>query len=64
MSRVEQIEHAIEELSPEEFAVIARWFQEKDQQRWDEQLDADSASGKLDFLFEETSDTLPWPPKS
>jgi hypothetical protein len=29
------------------------WFRAREQARWDEQLDADSASGKLDFLFAE-----------
>ena len=41
MSRVEEIEDAIDRLGPEE------------QQRWDKQLDSDNSSGKLDFLFEE-----------
>jgi hypothetical protein len=53
MSRVEEIEEAIDRLGPEEFQRFARWFHEREQQRWDGQLDRDSASGKLDFLFEE-----------
>jgi hypothetical protein len=53
MDRVEEIESAIERLAPEEFTRIARWFRERDQAHWDTKLDADSASGKLDFLFEE-----------
>ena len=38
----------------------AEWLLDLDQKRWDDQLDADSDSWKLDFLFEET--TLDWPP--
>ena len=52
MDRVEEIEGAIESLAPEEFTRIARWFRERDHALWDSELDADSASGKLDFLFE------------
>jgi hypothetical protein len=53
MDRVEEIENAIDSLPPEEFTRIARWFRERDQALWDRELDADSAAGKLDFLFEE-----------
>jgi hypothetical protein len=53
MDRVEEIEAAIASLPPEEFRRIAQWLYERDQSLWDEQLDSDSASGKLDFLFEE-----------
>ena len=53
MSRVEEIEAAIDRLPPEEYQRIIEWFRAREQHRWDEQLDADSANGKLDFLFEE-----------
>jgi hypothetical protein len=53
MSRVEEIEAAIDSLSPEEYRRIIQWFRSREQKRWDEQLDADSAAGKLDFLFDE-----------
>ena len=53
MSRVEELERAIEELSPEEFAEIARRVNAIEQKRWDEQLDRDAAAGKLDFLIAE-----------
>jgi hypothetical protein len=55
MDRVEEIESEIEALAPEEFSRIARWFRERDQALWDRQVDADSVSGKLDFLFEEAA---------
>ena len=53
MSRVEEIEAAIDGLPPEDYSRIVQWFRVRGQRRWDEQLDADSAAGKLDFLFEE-----------
>jgi hypothetical protein len=53
MSRVEKIEKEIEQLSPGEFSEIARWVLEQDQERWDDHMDRDAASGKLDFLPEE-----------
>ena len=53
MSRVEELERAIEGLTPEEFAEIARRVNAIEQRRWDEQLDRDAAEGKLDFLIEE-----------
>jgi hypothetical protein len=53
MDRVEQIQAAIESLPPAEYQQIAEWFSAHEQARWDAQLDQDSSSGKLDFLFEE-----------
>jgi hypothetical protein len=53
MSRVEEIETAIEGLPPEEYRHIVQWFRVREQTRWDEQMDADSLAGKLDFLFDE-----------
>ena len=53
MSRVEEIEAAIEGLPPEEYRRIAQWFRARGQRLWDEQMDADSLAGKLDFLFDE-----------
>lgn len=68
MDRVEEIEAAIDSLPPEEFSRIARWFRERDQALWDRQMDADSRTRKLDFLFEEGDDQSSqgqlrdWPP--
>ena len=53
MSRVEEIAEAIQQLSPDEFAAVARKVHEIQQERWDRQMDADARSGKLDFLVEE-----------
>ena len=53
MSRVEEIEAAIDGLPPDEYRHIVQWFRLREQRRWDEQMDADCATGKLDFLFDE-----------
>jgi hypothetical protein len=53
MDRVEEIEAAIASLPAEEFLHLAQWFRAREQELWDEQLDNDSASGKLHFLFDE-----------
>ena len=68
MNRVEEIEDAINRLGPEEFRLLARWIHEREQQRWDEELDRDSASGAMDFLFKEAEEESKagilrdWPP--
>lgn len=53
MSRVEEIEAAIDGLSPEEYRRILQWFRTREHQRWDDQMDSDSSAGKLDALFDE-----------
>lgn len=68
MERVEEIEEAIDRLPPADFRRFAEWFRQREQQRWDEQMDRDSASGKLDFLFDEAdresnaAELREWPP--
>ena len=68
MSRIQEIEDAIDRLPPEEFRHIARWVREREQQHWDEQLDRDSTSGKIDLLFDEAQEenkkglVRDWPP--
>lgn len=56
MSKVEEIEAVIESLSEEEYVRIRKWFSEKDWEKWDRQIKADSESGKLDFLIKEAHD--------
>lgn len=53
MSRVEEIQSAIESLSPEEYAHLREWFSERDWEQWDKQIEEDTKAGKLDFLIEE-----------
>ncbi len=53
MSKVDEIKAAIEALPEDEYVELRQWFSEKDWQKWDEQIEEDSKSGKLDFLIEE-----------
>ena len=53
MSSVSEIEKAIQQLPPAELAKLRNWFAEFDAARWDEQLEKDVASGKLDALAAE-----------
>lgn len=50
MGKVESIEEQIKALSPEELARFREWFREFDWALWDQQLERDIASGKLEAL--------------
>lgn len=69
MDRVEEIEAAIDDLPPEDYGRFVEWFRAREQARWDEQLDRDSRTGKLDSLFEDARDEktrgflTEWPPR-
>ncbi len=56
MSGIETIKKAIDALSEDEYSQLRQWFTEKDWRKWDRQIEADSASGKLDFLVSEALD--------
>jgi hypothetical protein len=51
MTQVEILEKNIAELDDDSFAKLREWFIEFDQARWDKQLEADSNTGKIDFLI-------------
>ena len=48
----------IEALPETEFAQLRRWMADRDWERWDEQLEADVALGKLDFLLDDVSEAI------
>jgi hypothetical protein len=48
-----EIKSAVRQLSPKELAELAAFVLEQDNAAWDEQIEQDAASGKLDFLFHE-----------
>ncbi len=56
MSTVEEIEAAIVSLPKKEYARLRNWFSERDWGKWEQQIEADSKSGKLDFLIKEALD--------
>jgi hypothetical protein len=53
MSKIDELKAEIENLPSEEFAEIFRWLSEKDWEKWDKEIEADSQAGKLDFLVRE-----------
>lgn len=53
MSEVEQLEHKIENLPPQDLVKLRAWFVEFDARVWDDQIEADAKAGKLDGLINE-----------
>ncbi len=53
MRKIEEIENAVASLPVEEYRQFREWFLERDWAQWDKQIEADSESGKLDFLVKE-----------
>jgi len=52
MTKIQRLEREIERLTREELAAFRQWFQEYDAALWDEQIERDAATGKLDKLAE------------
>jgi hypothetical protein len=50
MSKIEQIEREIQELTSEELATFRKWFLEFDAVVWDRQIEEDARAGRLDTL--------------
>ena len=53
MTSVSEIRQAILTLDENDYRDLIQWINELDWERWDAQIEADSKSGKLDFLEEE-----------
>lgn len=51
--QIEDIQAAISALPQESYAQLRQWFSERDWEQWDQEIAADSNSGKLDFLVKE-----------
>ncbi len=58
MSTLQEIEKAVQELSPNELEAFRAWFVEYDQTLWDRQLERDIESGRLDSLANEAIEDL------
>ncbi len=56
MLNVNEIKKAIESLPEKDFIQLRQWFSEKNWIKWDRQIEADCAAGKLDFLVKEALD--------
>jgi hypothetical protein len=53
MSKVDNIEREVRNLTPSELAAFRQWFLEFDAQVWDRQIDKDIREGRLDKLADE-----------
>jgi hypothetical protein len=53
MSTVEEIEQAISKLAPDDLARFRAWFEAFEAARFDEKIERDAKSGKLDRLAEQ-----------
>jgi hypothetical protein len=49
---IEALEMSVQSLPPSELAKFRSWFVEFDASRWDAQIEADAAAGKLNALAE------------
>jgi hypothetical protein len=53
MTKIEEIETAVEQLSPEDLAKFRAWFEEFDARLFDAKIERDAKVGKLDQLMGE-----------
>jgi hypothetical protein len=51
MMTIEEIEKAVAQLTPEQLAKFRAWFDEFQERMFDEQIERDAKSGKLDKLI-------------
>ena len=52
-TRIEELESAIDALPADQYSLLRDWFWERDWAKWDREIEADAASGKLHFLLQE-----------
>jgi hypothetical protein len=48
-----ELEQAVTQLSEKDFARFREWIEEYEARRWDEQIERDAKSGKLDKIAEQ-----------
>lgn len=58
MTKLEQIEKSIAELSVEDLAKLQAWLEEFREEMWDRQIEADVKEGKLNKLSEEAREDI------
>ena len=58
MTKLEEIQSSIEKLSAEEIAKLREWLAELDAHLFDEKIERDAKSGKLDKLAEQARSNL------
>ena len=55
MATIPEIQEAIASLSKSDFEGLRRWLDEYDWDKWDQQIEADSDTGRLDALASQAS---------
>ena len=55
---IEDIEKAVSKLPPDQLAEFRAWFEEFDAARFDEKIERDAKSGRLDRLADQALDDL------
>lgn len=55
MTKIEEIESAVDSLPELDYRKFRHWFLERDWEAWENKLAIDEKSGKLDFLIEEAA---------
>lgn len=53
MTKLEQIEKSVLELSPDELRTFSEWFETMMDKNFDKAIERDAASGKLDALADQ-----------
>jgi hypothetical protein len=53
MMTITEIKEAVSKFSPEEFKEFVEWLDELQEHLWDQQIELDLRSGKLDHLIEQ-----------
>ena len=56
MQDIKALENAVKALPPQDLAEFRRWFAEYDLAVWDEKIEVDLSSGKLDALLSEAEE--------
>jgi hypothetical protein len=52
MTRVQELEQEVKQLTPGELAAFREWFEEYNSAQWDKQIEEDALTGKFDKLAE------------
>ena len=56
MTKVQEIEKAVKLLPEADYTRFRQWFIKCDWERWDNEIEADAKSGRLNFLRQEAID--------
>lgn len=58
MSTVEEIESAVSQLAPMDYAKFRQWLSDYHNRMWDKEMERDAQTGRLDDLAKEALDDL------